>query len=753
MGRVLATIGGLAIVLGLAAAAGGSPTITCPAQGCALSFNGSSQYVTFGAAPGLNAATFTVETWFNRSGAGVGTSTGTNGLVSAIPLVSKGRAEQETPANLNMNYFLGIDDSSGTLVADFEDNTNGGNHPISGVTAVTSNVWHHAAATYDGSTWRLYLDGRLDAKSVVGAFSPESTSIQHAGLASALNSTGVAAGFFQGMLDEPRIWNLARSGAQIRGSKNQQLTSGTGLVGRWSMNEGTGTTIADSAAPAQNGTLTNGPPFVAGYTFPGDTTAPAAPTGLVATPGDSSVSLSWTASVATDVAGYNVYRSTTTPVNTATATLLNGTDLVQGTTFTDTTAVNGTKYYYVVVTVDTANNVSGKSNEVNATPVAGAPALILVGAGDIADCGRTQDTATAALIGAQPATANVFTIGDNVYPNGTAAEFTNCYDTTWGPYKARTRPSVGNHDYGNGTNPGAPNYFAYFGANAGDPALGYYSYNIGTAPNLWHIVVLNAECDPNGGYWLPGGCAAGSTQETWLKNDLRNSPTNNIIGMWHRPRFSSSASYSYMQPLWQDLYDCGAEVSLAGHEHDYERFAPMNATGGADPLGVRAITVGTGGAALGGFGTILPNSEVRGTSTSYGVIKFTLHASSYDWQFIPIAGETFTDSGTQAVHTRTCGGTTSVLLRSFTATRRNQSVVLRWRTGSEPGLLGFNLYRARRGGLTPLNRAPVRAVGTTRGHAYTLRTELPRGVTAARYRLQAVRLDGRRAWLATASAR
>src|SRR6185312_16342096 len=132
--------------------------------GTALQLNGSSQYVTFGSAPGLGAAQFTLELWFRRTGAGVGTSTGTGGIASAIPLVTKGRAEAETPANVNMDYFLGIDASSGVLVADFEDTANGTNHPVAGVTPVTSNVWHHAAVTYDTSnnTWRLYLDGILD---------------------------------------------------------------------------------------------------------------------------------------------------------------------------------------------------------------------------------------------------------------------------------------------------------------------------------------------------------------------------------------------------------------------------------------------------------------------------------------------------------------------------------------------------------------------------------------------------------------
>src|SRR5215211_3596090 len=184
------------LVVGGGAAAAPTPT--------ALQLNGTSQYVTFGAAPGLGAAQFTLETWFKRTGAGVGTGTGSGGITSAIPLISKGRAEAETPANLNMNYFLGIDATSGRLVADFEDSATGGNHPVAGQTPVSSNLWHHAAASFDGSHWRLYLDGVLEAKLAVAA-TPEASSIQHAALGSALNSSGVPAGFFAGQLDEARI--------------------------------------------------------------------------------------------------------------------------------------------------------------------------------------------------------------------------------------------------------------------------------------------------------------------------------------------------------------------------------------------------------------------------------------------------------------------------------------------------------------------------------------------------------------------
>jgi hypothetical protein len=176
---------------------------TAAAPNFGVQLDGTNDQVTFGPAAGLGATTFTLELWFKRTGAGVGTSTGTGGVANAIPLITKGRAEAETPANLNMNYFLGIDATSGVLVGDFEDTVNGGNHPVTGTTAVTSNVWHHAAATYDGTTWNLYLDGVLDRTLSGGAFTPESTSIQHAAIGTAMTSNGTAAGFFQGSSTRP----------------------------------------------------------------------------------------------------------------------------------------------------------------------------------------------------------------------------------------------------------------------------------------------------------------------------------------------------------------------------------------------------------------------------------------------------------------------------------------------------------------------------------------------------------------------
>ncbi len=333
-----------------------------------------------GASPGLRSSQFTVELWFKRTGAGVGTSTGTGGIASAIPLITKGRAEAETAA-ADINYFFGIDATTGQLVADFEEAQSGAspslNHPVTGTTVVTQNVWHHAAATYDGSTWRLYLDGNLDKTLAINA-SANTAVTSATAIGSALTTAGVAAGFFQGQIDEARIWNSARSQSQIQSTMNTEIGATAGLVGLWHMNEGSGTTTADASGGGNTGTLTAGPTWVAGFPVSSDTTAPDAPQNLVATPGAGNVGLSWSANSEVDLAGYNVYRSTTPGVPVA-GLPLNGGILVTGTSLTDSTVAGGTTYYYVVTAVDTSSNASGASNEASATPTAPSSGLQLNG--------------------------------------------------------------------------------------------------------------------------------------------------------------------------------------------------------------------------------------------------------------------------------------------------------------------------------------------------------------------------------------
>lgn len=256
--------------------------------------------------------------------------------------------------------------------------------------------------------------------------------------------------------------------------------------------------------------------------------------------------------------------------------------------------------------------------------------VTLVGAGDIAGCRPTfQDSATAALIDSIPGA--VFTAGDNANPRGNLTAF-NCYDATWGKFKSRTRPAPGNHDY---DVTGAARYFKYFGALAGPPGKGYYSYDLGG----WHIVSLNSEANL-------------VEQRAWLKADLAAHPAGCTLAYWHRPLFTSGLGNlpdTNVRPLFRILFQAGAEIVISGHNHQYERFAPQNPWGKATPLGIRQFVVGTGGGDLYGFGTIHPNSEQRYFG-SHGVLLLRLFADRYEFEFVPVAGATWSDSGGAACH-------------------------------------------------------------------------------------------------------
>jgi acid phosphatase type 7 len=233
----------------------------------------------------------------------------------------------------------------------------------------------------------------------------------------------------------------------------------------------------------------------------------------------------------------------------------------------------------------------------------------------------------------------VLTLGDNQYENGALTQYQKSYALNWGQFKSITYPAVGNHEY---QTAGADGYFQYFGTRAGDPAKGYYSFDVGA----WHIISINSNCSS------AGGCSAGSAQEKWLRADLAAHPTACTLAYWHHPRFSSGqhGDSSSMSPIWQALYDGGAELVLNGHDHNYERFAPQTASGVADASkGIRQFVVGTGGKNHYAVGAAKPNSQVRNDDT-YGVLKLTLKATGYAWQFVPEAGKTFTDSGTGVCH-------------------------------------------------------------------------------------------------------
>lgn len=326
---------------------------------------------------------------------------------------------------------------------------------------------------------------------------------------------------------------------------------------------------------------------------------------------------------------------------------LDNKDNIDGDTWVEydvTSAVTGDGTFSFVFVADSGDAVVFSSREGNnppelvitlGSPVTPTPepslqasAQILVGTGDISTCDNDNDELTAQLLDTIPGT--VFTTGDNAYPDGTYRQFMECYDPTWGRHKDRTRPVPGNHDY---DTEDAAGYFQYF-----ENIPSYYAYDLGS----WRIYALNSEID----------VSEGSEQVQWLREDLRSNPRQCVLAYWHEPRWSSGASHGNsrsMQTLWATMVEAGAELVLNGHEHSYERFAPMNARGRPDPQGVREIVIGTGGRSFYRFDRPLPASEVR-DNTSFGVLKLTLYDGGYDWEFIPAAGSTFTDRGSGECH-------------------------------------------------------------------------------------------------------
>jgi hypothetical protein len=269
-----------------------------------------------------------------------------------------------------------------------------------------------------------------------------------------------------------------------------------------------------------------------------------------------------------------------------------------------------------------------------APPPAAAGPAVLVGAGDIALCGPDLANAekTAKLLDGIPGT--VFTAGDNTQNTGSDQEFRDCFTPTWGRHKDRIRPTPGNHDYGT---PGAGPYFNYFGAAAGTPGAGYYSYHLGG----WHVVVLNSN--------LP--MHPGSPQAEWLRNDLESIGSRCTAAYWHHPLVSSGVNggSESVRNAWQMLYQHGAEIVINGHDHMFERYVPQDPFGRPDSArGIRQFIVGTGGCYLYPVKQRQPNSEVQGHT--HGVLKLTLRSDGYDWDFIPVSGNGFSDSGSGSCH-------------------------------------------------------------------------------------------------------
>ena len=262
----------------------------------------------------------------------------------------------------------------------------------------------------------------------------------------------------------------------------------------------------------------------------------------------------------------------------------------------------------------------------------------LLAAGDIADCTPGAEQ-TATLLDRFRGT--VTPLGDTAYPSGTYEDFMNCYDPTWGRHKHRTRPAVGSHEY---ASPGALPYWDYFGDAAGEVGKGWYSFDLGA----WHVVVLNSACTE------AGGCSEGSPQLEWLRADLAANPSLCTAAYWHIPRYSSGAKHGddlKAVPFWQVLYEHGVEFVMGANDHHYERFAPQTPFGDLDLTdGIRQFVVGTGGRFLRPMTETPPaNSETRDSAT-HGILRVGLLDESYEWEFVPVDGGTYTDMGSTGCH-------------------------------------------------------------------------------------------------------
>lgn len=312
---------------------------------------------------------------------------------------------------------------------------------------------------------------------------------------------------------------------------------------------------------------------------------------------------------------------------------------------TGTHVYNTEGSFKVTVTVTNAQNKSGNGSlTIETTPP------VILAAGDIGDCGRPNDDSTGALLDHLAGT--VMPLGDVAYETGTPDEFQNCFGKAWGRVKARMRPVPGNHDYyctaAQGCSTPGAGYFGYFGAAAGDPTKGYYDFTLGS----WLVIVINTGTEHITDY------AVGSPQEQWLRRELAANSGKCVVAMWHHPRFSTIKDRvpirADVKPLWDALYEYGADLVLNGHDHVYERFAPQNPDGVADAaFGIRQFTVGTGGGeSLYAFDSIPPGSNVQvRNNVTNGVLQLTLHNTSYDWKFIPAPGfGSYTDSGTGNCH-------------------------------------------------------------------------------------------------------
>ncbi len=548
------------------------------AQAAGLTFDGINDYVTFGPAPGLGASTFTIETWFKRTGAGATANTGTSGLY-AVPLVTKGRGEADG-SNVDMNWFLGL--SGDKLAADFEDVATGLNHPVTGATSVSMNVWHHAAAVYDGTTWRLYLDGLLDATNTAGA-TPRFDSIQHAALGTALNSGGIQEGAFAGVLAQARVWNDARDQAQIAEGMNVLYAAGTpGLLGQWALDETSGTVANDSSGHNLSGTLMNGPLW-------GDF----APTTVKIVKGPwlqnvtaQSVVVMWETQMASSTrVDYGPTDALGAFVEEVTPRTIHGITLPD--------LAPNARYYYRV----TSGDVSNAINSFISAPGDATVPFRFVAYGDTRSNPGAHKAVVDSILRSGP--DFVLHVGDFVNSGRIYSEWEPQYFTPAADMLKGTPlfPALGNHEF-SGT--GQIWYYDFFSV-PDNGVSGYGEHFYGFSYGAARFIGLSA-CE---------GCdsfASGTPQYNWLLGQFTSPEFINAkwrIVWMHNPPFTSTqqdntvdqALRAVLVPLFEQY---GVDVVFSGDDHFY-RHTLVN--------GIHYIVTGGGGAPLHAVGTPMAGAE------------------------------------------------------------------------------------------------------------------------------------------------
>jgi hypothetical protein len=505
--------------------------------------------------------------------------------------------------------------------------------------ALSASAYKHYVLSYDASssTLRWYVNGALDS-TYTGVSFPASTDTSTLDL-------GVGHDFGNEFLDDVAVYSSALSATRvsahytagtlgcsdIAGATGSTYTLTSADIGRLVSARVTASNAAGSAA------MTSAPTDAVQAGDPGETTPPSISGTLRNGQTLSAGNGAWTG---TQPIAFSYQWQRCDPTGANCVDIAGAT----GQTYTLTAADVGST---MQVEVTGSNSVGSETDtaETGVVEVAGGDP-IFAGAGDIADVagGSTGDAATAnvlsAIVTLNPGRTTIFTAGDNAYENGTQTEFNNNFDPTWGRFKSLIKPAVGNHDY---QTSGAAGYYNYFGAAAGDPTKGYYAYNLGS----WRIYALNSELEHGSGF--PGD---GAVEEQWLANDLAaNAATKCVLAYWHEPRFSSGgdedgqASDTAVQPFWQTLYNAGADLVITGHNHNYQRFAPLDGNGAVDLAhGMREFVVGTGGKSHYNFLAPMASTEAYNYDT-FGILQLTLHTTSYDFRFLPEAGKTFTDSG------------------------------------------------------------------------------------------------------------